>query len=152
MQITRTATIVFFLALVLGGGLTIGYLNTPGEWYANLAKPPFNPPNWLFAPAWTILYVLIGIAGARTWSRAPKSAAMAAWWAQLGLNFLWSPVFFTLHVIGAAFLVILALLAAIILFIVIAWRIDRVAAILFLPYLAWVAFASLLNGAILWLN
>ena len=152
MRNTRTTTIVVFLALVLGGGLTIGYLNTPGEWYANLAKPPFNPPNWLFAPAWTILYVLIGIAGARTWSRAPKSAAMAAWSAQLGLNFLWSPVFFTLHVIGAAFLVILALLAAIILFIVIAWRIDRVAAMLFLPYLAWVAFASLLNGAILWLN
>ncbi|MEX0404474.1 TspO/MBR family protein [Aquibium sp. LZ166] len=152
MRNTRTTTIVVFLALVLGGGLTIGYLNTPGEWYANLAKPPFNPPNWLFAPAWTILYVLIGIAGARTWRRAPKSAAMAAWWAQLGLNFLWSPVFFTLHIIGAAFLVILALLAAIILFIVIAWRIDRVAAMLFLPYLAWVAFASLLNGAILWLN
>lgn len=152
MRNTRTTTIVVFLALVLGGGLTIGYLNTPGEWYADLSKPPFNPPNWLFAPAWTILYVLIGIAGARTWSRAPKSAAMAAWWVQLGLNFLWSPVFFTLHVIGAAFLVILALLAAIILFIVLAWRIDRVAAMLFLPYLAWVAFASLLNGAILWLN
>ncbi len=152
MQNTRTTALIFFLAIVLAGGLTIGYLNTPGEWYAGLAKPPFNPPNWLFGPAWTVLYVLIGIAGARIWSRVPRSSAMAAWWAQLALNFLWSPVFFTMHAVGMAFIVILGMLAAIVFFIVLAWRVDRVSAFLFLPYLCWVSFAGLLNGSILWLN
>lgn len=152
MQNTRMTALIFFLAIVLAGGLTIGYLNTPGEWYAGLAKPPFNPPNWLFGPAWTVLYVLIGIAGARIWSRVPRSSAMAAWWAQLVLNFLWSPVFFTMHAVGMAFIVILGMLAAIVFFIVLAWRVDRVSAFLFLPYLCWVSFAGLLNGSILWLN
>ncbi|APH73351.1 TspO/MBR family protein [Aquibium oceanicum] len=152
MQNTRTTALIFFLALVLAGGLTIGYLNTPGEWYAGLAKPPFNPPSWLFGPAWTVLYVLIGIAGARIWSRVPRSSAMAAWWTQLALNFLWSPVFFTMHAVGMAFIVILGMLAAIVFFIVLAWRVDRVSAFLFLPYLCWVSFAGLLNGSILWLN
>lgn len=149
---SRYVPLVLFLVLVLGGGLLIGSTNIPGEWYAALEKPPFNPPNWLFSPVWSLLYVLIAIAGWRIWSRARTGGAMTAWWLQLGLNFLWSPVFFTVHAIGAALAIILALLVAILAFIALAWPRDRLAAWLFVPYAAWVAFAALLNGSVLVLN
>ena len=141
-----------FLLLVVGGSLAIGFLTAPGEWYAGLAKPPFNPPNWVFAPVWTVLYVLIAVAGWRTFERDRSSWPMKLWWAQLVLNFLWSPVFFAAHRIGLALLVILLLLAAILAFLVMSWRQNRVAAWLFAPYAAWVAFAAVLNGSIWLLN
>lgn len=141
-----------FLVLVIGGGLTIGYLTAPGEWYASLVKPSFNPPGWIFGPVWTVLYVLIAVAGWRTFERDRRGRPMRLWWAQLGLNFLWSPVFFAAHRIGLALVVILLMLAAILAFVAIVRREDRVAAWLFVPYAAWVAFASLLNGSIWMLN
>ena len=144
--------LILFLLLVAGGGLAIGYLTAPGEWYASLARPSFNPPNWLFAPVWTVLYVLIAVAGWRVWSRDPGGWPMRLWWAQLALNFLWSPVFFAAHQIGLALLVVLLLLAAILAFIAASWRQDRLAGWLFAPYAVWVAFASVLNGAIFALN
>lgn len=145
-------TYLAFLALVVGGGLVIGASNTPDGWYAGLAKPFFNPPNWIFGPVWTILYVMIALAGARTWLRDRRGSAMAAWWAQLVLNFLWSPAFFTYQSISIAMVVVLCMTTAVATFIALTWRTDRVAALLFVPYLAWVSFASLLNGSILWLN
>lgn len=148
----RFVPLLLFLVLVVGGGLLIGVGNMPGQWYEGLAKPPFNPPDWLFAPVWTVLYVAIAVAGWRIWRRRETGGAMTAWWVQLGLNFLWTPVFFTLHAVGWALVVILALLAAIVVFIVLAWGRDRPAALLFLPYLAWVAFATLLTASIWWLN
>lgn len=141
-----------FVGGVLVAGLAIGSLTAPDGWYAALAKPWFNPPNWVFAPAWTVLYVLIGIAGWRIWRLPERGGTMHAWIAQLVLNFSWTPVFFRLHQIGAALAVVLLLLAAILLFIALAWRRDRIAALLFLPYAAWVAFASTLNAAIWQLN
>lgn len=149
---TRFLTLVLFVILVVGGGSLIGINNVPGEWYRALAKPPFNPPNWIFGPVWTILYVLIAVAGWRIWNAERTGGAMSVWWLQLGLNFLWSPVFFTLNQIGLAFLIIVALLAAILAFIRINWHRDRTSAVLFLPYAAWVAFATLLNGSIWLLN
>jgi tryptophan-rich sensory protein len=77
---------------------------------------------------------------------------MAVWWAQLVLNFLWSPAFFTLHSIAGAMVVLLGMAVATVAFIASTWRPDRVSALLFVPYLAWVAFAGLLNASILWLN
>ena len=145
-------TLALFILLVLGGGTLIGLMTLPGEWYAELAKPPFNPPNWIFAPVWTLLYIMVAVAGWRTWQRGPRSAAMALWFVQLALNFVWSPVFFGAHRIGGALAVIVALLAAIIAFIVMAWPRDRIAALLFTPCAAWVAFATLLNGALWYLN
>lgn len=145
-------TLALFILLVLGGGTLIGLMTLPGEWYAGLAKPPFNPPNWIFAPVWTLLYIMVAVAGWRTWQRGPRSAAMALWFVQLALNFVWSPVFFGAHRIGGALAVIVALLAAIIAFIVMAGPRDRIAALLFTPYAAWVAFATLLNGALWYLN
>jgi tryptophan-rich sensory protein len=144
--------LLLFLMLVVGGGLGIGYFTLPGEWYAGLAKPAFNPPGWLFGPVWTVLYVLIAVAGWRVWRKDVGGPPMRLWWAQLILNFLWSPTFFAAHRIGLAFVVVLLLLAAILAFMVMSWRQDRVAAWLFAPYAAWVAFAAVLNGAIWALN
>jgi tryptophan-rich sensory protein len=145
-------TLALFVVLVLGGGTLIGVTTLPGGWYAGLIKPSFNPPNWVFAPAWTLLYLLIAIAGWRIWQRDLRSAAMTAWFIQLGLNFVWSPVFFGAHRIGLALAIIVALLAAILSFIATAWPRDRVASWLFVPYAAWVTFATALNAAVWRLN
>jgi len=141
-----------FLVLVLGGGSLIGLVVRPGEWYAGLAKPSFNPPNWIFAPVWTGLYVLIAIAGWRTWLRRWNGTSMGVWWTQMALNFAWTPVFFGLHLTGLALAVIVALLMAVAAFIVATRRVDPVSAILFAPYLIWISFATLLNAAIVTLN
>lgn len=148
----RIFSLIAFLILVIGGGLAIGFLTVPGEWYAALAKPPFNPPNWLFAPVWTLLYILIAVAGWHVWQRDRVGGPMKLWWVSLLLNFLWSPTFFSAHQVGAALIVILLLLATIVAFIGTAWRRDRLAAWLFAPYAAWVAFASVLNASLLALN
>lgn len=152
MATSRVATHLCFLILVVGGGLLIGVANRPDDWYLSLAKPGFTPPNWIFAPVWTALYVVIAIAGARSFIDHRRSAAMRLWWAALFLNFAWSPLFFGLHEPALAMIVIVGLIAAILLFIAFSWRADRTSAILFLPYLAWTSFASVLNAAIVALN
>ena len=144
--------LALFLLLVVGGGLLIGWLTAPGDWYAGLAKPSFNPPGWVFGPVWTVLYVLIAVAGWRVWRTHPGGWPARMWWIQLALNFLWSPAFFAAHRIGLALVIVLLLLATIVAFILMCWRQDRVAAWLFVPYAAWVAFASVLNASILVLN
>ena len=149
---SRSLILILFLVLVLGGGWIIGFLTAPGEWYAGLAKPAFTPPGWLFAPIWTVVYVLIAVAGWLVLRRDRDGWPMKLWWAQLALNFLWAPVFFAAHQIGLALAIILLLLAMILAFIGIAWRQDRVAAWLFGPYAVWVAFASVLNASIFALN
>jgi tryptophan-rich sensory protein len=148
----RWLSLLGFLVLVIGGGLAIGYLTAPGAWYAGLAKPSFNPPGWIFGPVWTVLYVLIAVAGWRTFERDCFGRPMRLWCLQLALNFLWSPMFFAAHRIGLALVVILLLLAAILAFVAASWREDRVAAWLFLPYAAWVTCALVLNGSIWALN
>ncbi len=149
-------SLALFLVLSVGGGLLIGATNLPGAWYVGLDKPWFTPPNWLFGPAWTVLYVLIGIAGWRIrrirTNGNPGTPAMRAWWVQMVLNFTWSPVVFTLHSLGGGMAIILALLLAIAVFIRASAPLDRVAAALFLPYAAWVAFATALNAGLLALN
>lgn len=143
--------LALFLLLTVGGGSAIGILTAPGDWYAALEKPAFNPPNWVFGPVWTLLYIMIGVAGWLVW-KIRDARLQTIWWTQLALNFLWSPVFFGAQMLGLALVVILALLAAILTFILSARRPAPVAAALFLPYAAWVAFASLLNAALFVLN
>jgi tryptophan-rich sensory protein len=145
-------SLVLFVALTVGGGLAIGFMTAPGTWYAGLAKPNFNPPGWLFAPVWTVLYVLTAIAGWSVWRRNHGGWPMKLWWVQLLLNFLWTPIFFAIHQIGLALIIILLLLGVIFAFIIAAWPKDRLAALLFLPYAGWVAFASVLNVSIFALN
>ena len=141
-----------FLAVVIGVGAAIGVVTAPGEWYDSLQKPPFNPPSGLFAPVWTTLYVLIAIAGWRTFLREPNSTGMKLWYAQMVLNWIWSPVFFVLHGLWPAFFIIVVMWAAIAAFIVDRWNRDRISAWLFVPYLAWVSFATLLNVSLAILN
>jgi tryptophan-rich sensory protein len=148
----RNLRLALFVVLVVGTGFAIGLLNPPGSWYANLAKPWFNPPNWIFAPVWSIIYLMVAIAGWRTFERGGDTTAMALWWAQMALNFLWSPIFFTAHRPDVALAVILMLFVAILGFIAGQWSEDRFAAALFIPYAIWVGFASILNFAIVRLN
>jgi benzodiazapine receptor len=152
MRAAELGTLVLFVALVLGGGLIIGFAAAPGTWYASLSKPPFNPPNWIFAPVWSTLYIIIAAAGWRVWRRDGNSAQMKLWWGQLGLNFVWSPIFFSGHRIDIALDVIVLLLITISGFIMTSWGQDKLASLMFAPYAAWVAFASILNGAIWLLN
>ena len=141
-----------FLCLVPAAGLLIGVLNRPGAWYAALNKPSFNPPDAVFAPVWTVLFLLIAVAGYRTYEAEPRGAAMKLWVVQMALNFAWSPIFFSLHRMDVALGVIAAMLVAIVAFIWRQWTTDRLAASLFLPYAAWVAFAMTLNLSLLLLN
>ncbi|MCV0395580.1 MAG: tryptophan-rich sensory protein [Rhizobiaceae bacterium] len=137
---------------MLGGGSLVGAATAPGAWYEELAKPAFTPPDWVFGPVWSVLYVMVAIVGWRIW-RDGSALAMRLWWTQLALNFAWSPLFFVLHWIDAALVVIAAVLVAILSFMLIVWRDDdHVSALLFVLYLAWVAFATILNAAIFWLN
>lgn len=148
----RIISLVIFLVITVGGGIAIGLATLPGEWYAQLDKPFFNPPNWIFSPVWTILYILIAFAGWRTFEHARSSVGMKLWFAQLVLNFLWSPAFFGAQRMGLALLVIVLLLIAIVAFIRERWDRDRIVAYSFVPYLAWVVFATLLNASLLILN
>jgi translocator protein len=149
---SKILSYILFIGFVVGAGLLSGLTNMPGEWYQSLEKPFFNPPSWLFGPVWTTLYVMIGVAGARIWQRAPKSAAMQLWFAQMALNLMWSPAFFGLQNPELALVVIAGMLVTIIAFMVKARPIDRISTLLFVPYLAWVSFASVLNLSIAWLN
>jgi tryptophan-rich sensory protein len=144
--------LILFVAVVFVCGSLIGYTTAPGEWYASLQKPSFNPPNWLFGPVWSILYVMIGVAGWRVWKADGGSTALVVWAVQLALNFLWSPIFFAAQNPGLALVVVVGMWLSIVAFIATAWRVDRIAAWLFVPYLAWVSFATLLNASIWWLN
>ena len=144
--------LLVFVVGVVGMGWLIGATNLPGEWYAGLAKPGFVPPNWAFPVVWTILYVMIAVAGWRTFRREPMGKAMLVWAAQMVLNFAWTPVMFTMHQIGAALVVLIGLFVAIVTYIGLEMSRDRLAAALFVPYAAWVAFAGVLNAAIWRLN
>ncbi len=149
---SKILSYILFIGFVVGAGLLSGLTNMPGEWYQSLEKPFFNPPSWLFGPVWTTLYVLIGVAGARIWQRAPKSAAMQLWFAQMAFNLMWSPAFFGLQNPELALAVIVGMLMTIIAFMIKARPIDGISSLLFVPYLAWVTFAGILNLSLAWLN
>ncbi|MHC2086720.1 TspO/MBR family protein [Methylobacterium sp. CM6244] len=141
----------------------IGSLSTTPNiegWYAGLTKPGFNPPNWLFPVAWTILYAMIALSFWRLLGASPATGPMRrGWWlavgaflAQLALNAAWSPVFFSAHALGWAGIVAGAMLVMILWTIRLSWRFDRFAAWLLVPYAAWVAFATLLTVTLWRLN
>ncbi len=138
--------------LAIGGWVTA---DSVGTWYRTLHKPDFNPPDWVFAPVWTLLYLMIALAGWRVWRRVGLSGAragMVAYLAQLALNLAWSFLFFGGRMIGIALAEIVLLLVAIGVNAVLFWRIDRLAGWLLVPYAAWVAFACVLNFALWRLN
>lgn len=143
---------IVFVVVVVAIGALIGVNNVPGEWYQSLQKPFFNPPNWIFGPVWTTLYVLIGIAGARTWIRKRMGTRMRLWFTQMVLNFLWSPIFFGMQSPAGALVIIVPMLICILAFIALTYRRDRISMWLFVPYALWVAFATVLNASIGILN
>jgi tryptophan-rich sensory protein len=151
------------ISLVVMTCLVIGYLSgmmtreSITTWYPTLVKPIFNPPNWVFAPVWTILYIMMGVAGGIVWTKIESDEenvkkAFKFFLIQLGLNALWSFIFFYLHN------PLLALIEIVILQLMIFEtysqfkKIDKTAGYLFIPYLAWVSFAMILNFSIWWLN
>ncbi|MBJ7578185.1 tryptophan-rich sensory protein [Devosia sp. MC532] len=141
-----------FIVAVVGIGSFIGTQTPPGPWFESLAKPSWNPPGAVFAPVWTILYVMIAIAGWRVVMDNPKSKAMMLWYAQMVLNFLWSPVWFGAEMPWLAFGIIVVLWVTIVAFILTVRHRDMLAAWLFVPYLAWVSFATVLCGTIAAMN
>ena len=141
------------LAGIVGSVFTMPAI--PG-WYAGLAKPSFNPPNWIFGPVWTLLYALMGLAAYLVYEKGFKrpevKKALAVFAAQLVLNTLWSIVFFGAHrILGAAVVIVLLgamILATILLF----HRISKAASYLLVPYIFWVSFATVLNVSLYVLN
>ena len=145
-------TLGIFLVFVIAVGALIGTQSVPGAWYEGLTKPPFNPPNWIFGPVWFTLYAMIAVAGWRIWMIDAGSTTMKIWFAQMALNWVWSPVWFIGQMLWPAFAIIVCILALIVVFIISARKLDPLAAWLFVPYLAWVGFATALNLSIAVLN
>jgi len=141
-----------FAIAAIGGWVTAPNIS---GWYAHLAKPSFNPPDWLFGPAWSLLYLLMSVATWLAWRAAPeedRGSLLALYAGQLAINLLWSILFFGLHMPRMAFADCLLLLFAAVTLTKCCRRYSALAAWLVLPYPLWVAFAAVLNGAIVLLN
>jgi len=149
--------IISIVACLAAGGIgSIFTRSAIPTWYATLEKPIFSPPNWLFAPVWTLLYIMMGIAAFLVWRKGLKNrqvrTALIVFLIQLILNAFWSVVFFGLESPLCGFVVIVVLWLAILLTVLLFYRISRVASVLLWPYLLWVTFAAVLNGSIWLLN
>lgn len=145
------------LLITLSVGGVSGWITTDKifPWYTNLNKPSFTPPDWLFSPVWTILYILMGIALYKVWKQPlseRRNAALFIFLIQLMFNFLWSILFFQFHQIGWAVVDIVALWLCVLITIFSFARVSRAAAWLMIPYIVWVSFATLLNISIWRLN
>jgi len=144
-----------FIPLAVGAVAGIATVHNINGWYEVLNKPVFNPPNNVFGPMWTILYLLMGISLYLIWQSRPgrmKRKALYIFFIQLTLNFAWSFVFFQFHLIFTALIEIVVIWCSIILMISIFYSVNKTAAWLQLPYLLWVSFATVLNASIWYLN
>jgi tryptophan-rich sensory protein len=150
--------IIVFVIVCELAGLMGSLFTTPSipGWYAGLTKPAFNPPSWLFAPVWTILYAVMGIAAWLVYDKGIKSPeakrALSLFATQLLLNILWSIVFFGAHRILGGVIVIVGLWVMILRTILLFYKISRPAACLLIPYILWVSFATVLNVSLYMLN
>ncbi len=143
------------ICFALGTASGLSTVSEIGSWYQTLNKPSWNPPSWIFGPMWTTLYIMIGCAIGRIWHLLPstsRKSAIGLFIAQFVLNLAWSPVFFGLHQIGLALVIIIVLVIGIILTIKAFNQLDKTAALLMIPYLIWVSFATFLNYTIYTLN
>ena len=151
MAVSSWVSLIVFLGLVAATSVT-GASFRPGVWYEALAKPSWTPPNWVFPVVWTILYVMIAVAGWLVYEREGIGASLAIWLVALALNGLWSYLMFGQRQIGLAAADLTALWVAVLAFIILTWPEDRMASLLFMPYLAWISYAGALNLAILRMN
>jgi tryptophan-rich sensory protein len=129
-----------------------GVVAMPGAWYAALNKPAWNPPAWIFGPAWTLLYTLMAVAAWLVWKQGGWRWPLMLYFVQLALNAAWTPIFFGAHELGWAMIEIVALWTAILLTMLSFRQISKTAGWLFVPYLAWVTFATVLNFTLWRLN
>ncbi len=137
--------LVTFAAAALGAVASVD----AASFYAQLSKPSWAPPAWVFGPVWSALYALMGVAAWLVWrSRGSNKVALGLFGAQLGANALWSWLFFAWHRGGAAAVEVLVLLALIVATVMVFWRTSRLAALLLMPYLLWVSFASVLTWTV----
>jgi len=156
--VNKTVKLAVSVLICLAAGFIGSSFTTPSiaTWYAQLQKPVFNPPNWIFAPVWTMLYLLMAIAAYLIWEtglvKKDARIALSIFALQLALNSLWSIIFFGWHSIPFAFVEILILWLAIVATIVLFNRISRTAAYLMAPYILWVSFAAVLNFSLMLLN
>ncbi|HEY6716565.1 MAG TPA: TspO/MBR family protein [Reyranella sp.] len=156
-RLADIVALVLFVALCLGiGALGASVTATSVDtWYAGLVKPSFNPPDEVFGPVWTVLYILMGVAAWRVWRSADRDTTrgpLTLFALQLAINLGWTVVFFGLHKIASAVATIVVLDVAVLVTMLAFRSVDRLAALLMLPYVAWVAFATVLNVAIWRLN
>ncbi len=145
------------LVLPLGLGAIAGLFTAEAvpEWYETLNRPSFNPPNWLFGPVWTILYILLGISLFLIWKKSAskeRNLAILVFLLQQALNFAWSFIFFYFNMIGFALVEIILLWASIIIMLILFRKIKPIAAYINIPYLIWVTFAAILNAGYYLLN
>jgi tryptophan-rich sensory protein len=157
MKKSRLIKLILSLLLPLGVGAIAGIFTADAipEWYATLNRPVFNPPNWLFGPVWTILYIIMGISLFLIWKNEnsrERNLAILVFMIQLFLNFAWSFLFFYFHAIGLAFIEIILLWISIIVMLVLFYKIKPVLAYMNVPYFLWVTFAAILNGSYYFLN
>ena len=147
-------SVSILLPLIIGG--ISGYYTASNiqSWYVTLIKPSFNPPNYLFGPVWTSLYIIMGISFYMIWSstKSNKNKLIGIYLFQLVLNFLWSFIFFKYHAIGIAAIEIVFLWLSILTMIIMFYKNNKWAAFINIPYLLWVSFASVLNISIYLLN
>lgn len=148
---SKYASLIPFIVFVFAAAAS-GALFMPGAWYAALNKPTWTPPDWLFPIAWTVLYLMIAVAGWLAWWAEGVGTAVAIWGIGLILNALWSYLMFGRHDIFAALIDVAGLWLAVAVFIVATWGSEPRAAYLFMPYLAWVSFAGALNFAVWRMN
>jgi len=150
------AFVSILIAQLAGAIGSVFTANSIQDWYAFLEKPVFSPPNWLFAPAWITLYILMGIAAFLVWKKKDdlsfRNCALKLYGINLILNVLWSIIFFGLKNPGLAFAEIIVLWILILVITIKFFRISRIAGFLFVPYLFWVSFASVLNYFVWQLN
>lgn len=154
VRLQSLLVLLAFLVAVLFVG-AIGALFTPGAWYASLNKPAWNPPNWVFGPVWTTLYIMIAVSGWLVWrcgAVAGRRLAMFVYSVQLVLNAAWSWLFFGLQRPDLAFVEIVLLWVAILLSVLVFRRLSNLAAVLLIPYFLWVTFATFLNWTLWRLN
>lgn len=145
------AAFLVFVGLNLLAAIPGAYFR-PGEWYQGLAKPRWQPPDRLFGPVWSVLYLAIAVAGWLVWDVAGLGVPLVVYLVSLVLNAGWSAIFFGLQRIGWALAWIVLLWLSIVATILLFWRVSWVAAVVLVPYLAWVTFAAALNAAIFRLN
>ncbi len=154
MKIKSTVKLIIAISIPLIAGFIGSYFTMPAisNWYADLIKPTLNPPNWIFAPVWTTLYILMGISFFLIWQKGKNYLPLSVFGIQVLLNTTWSILFFGVQRLDFAFLNIVLLWFMIILTMILFFRISKVAMYLLIPYVLWVSFAGYLNLTIWILN